>query len=490
MTLTLGLRADKPKFADHAVVQPDRRRPRSASTPRRRSGRKHHLSPRVGFNWDIGGAGKQQLRGGIGVFAGRTPFVWISNAYGGTGIEQVSLDLLRRLPAPRRSTPIRTTSRATLGAGAAFSDVALTDPDFQFPRVLRATLGYDRELFFGVRGTRRGALLEDPAGRLLLQREQAPRPASARSTAARVTRHVSTGVGNAYLLTNTDEGEELTRTAPARQALRPATSRWPRPTRTRTPSRRSTAAPRAAPARNWQLPPHPAATSSSRSSPRSAFEIEHRFNISRARTTSRPASSATRVGLYYNVQAGRPYSLHVRNGDSNGDGSSNNDLLYIPAGPDPLPDERRTPRRTRPPVPLDTATRQTPLDKALFNSFLSPSVSTGHGPHPRPLRAHRAVDAPAGLPLRARPAGDLRHSRTMLSADVLNILNMIDNECGTSRFVLNQNYMPVTYRGIDAATGNPIYRERAAGRLDRGQPVHRRPTSLALAGTPRLRVIF
>ena len=34
---------------------------------------------------------KQQLRGGVGVFAGRAPYVWISNAYAGTGIEQVAL---------------------------------------------------------------------------------------------------------------------------------------------------------------------------------------------------------------------------------------------------------------------------------------------------------------------------------------------------------------------------------------------------------------
>ena len=32
-------------------------------------------------------------------------------------------------------------------------DISLSDPDFQFPRVLRATLGYDRELFWGIRAS-------------------------------------------------------------------------------------------------------------------------------------------------------------------------------------------------------------------------------------------------------------------------------------------------------------------------------------------------
>ena len=36
-------------------------------------------SPRIGFNWGLGGDGQQQLRGSLGQFAGRTPYVWISN---------------------------------------------------------------------------------------------------------------------------------------------------------------------------------------------------------------------------------------------------------------------------------------------------------------------------------------------------------------------------------------------------------------------------
>ncbi len=47
------------------------------------------LSPRAGFNWDLsgGGSARQQVRGSIGYFGGRTPYVWLSNQYGNTGIE-------------------------------------------------------------------------------------------------------------------------------------------------------------------------------------------------------------------------------------------------------------------------------------------------------------------------------------------------------------------------------------------------------------------
>lgn len=67
------------------------------------------ISPRVGFNWDVNGEGKLQVRGGSGLFTGRLPFVWLGN--------QVS------------------------GADDGFFQ--LVDPDFKFPQVWRTNIGAD-----------------------------------------------------------------------------------------------------------------------------------------------------------------------------------------------------------------------------------------------------------------------------------------------------------------------------------------------------------
>jgi hypothetical protein len=48
-------------------------------------------SPRVGFNYDLTGDQKTQLRGGTGVFTGQPLYVWISNQLGNTGMLQGSL---------------------------------------------------------------------------------------------------------------------------------------------------------------------------------------------------------------------------------------------------------------------------------------------------------------------------------------------------------------------------------------------------------------
>lgn len=44
-----------------------------------------HISPRLGFNWDVTGNKSTQIRGGLGVFTSRIPLVWPGGAYNNTG---------------------------------------------------------------------------------------------------------------------------------------------------------------------------------------------------------------------------------------------------------------------------------------------------------------------------------------------------------------------------------------------------------------------
>ena len=123
VTVTYGLRFDIPRFPDKPSANPV-----AASTfgyatdvvpgPTM-------FSPRAGFNWDLSGGGqnRQQVRGGVGMFSGRTPYVWLSNQYANTGIDFTRLsitvsrhergDLRARSEQPARGTsaaPPRTRS--------------------------------------------------------------------------------------------------------------------------------------------------------------------------------------------------------------------------------------------------------------------------------------------------------------------------------------------------------------------------------------------
>src|SRR5207253_8396163 len=118
LSLTFGLRADKPKFDTTPSFNPTVQTAIGYSTsaiPSETVSRE----PRAGFNWDINGTGKQQLRGGVGVFQGRAPFVWISNNYGNTGVEQVPLGCIAPACTPPAFNPDGTAQPRNLGAGAA-----------------------------------------------------------------------------------------------------------------------------------------------------------------------------------------------------------------------------------------------------------------------------------------------------------------------------------------------------------------------------------
>src|SRR5256884_4339627 len=162
LTLTGGLRIDAPKFKNTAYDNPVA----DTMTFRNASGAPVHynsgslpgvnllFSPRLGFNYDLHGEQKTQIRGGTGIFSGRPPYVWISNQIGNTGVltgfDEFNNTTTRPFsPDPNRYKP----STPPSGAPAPSYELALTDPNFRFPKLWRTDIGVDKLLPFGIVGT-------------------------------------------------------------------------------------------------------------------------------------------------------------------------------------------------------------------------------------------------------------------------------------------------------------------------------------------------
>jgi outer membrane receptor for ferrienterochelin and colicin len=450
---TFGLRVDKPVFPDTPSFNQDvlnRVRRDTSNTASERP----VLSPRFGFNWQPNAGGSQQVRGGIGIFAGRSPYVWISNAYGNTGIEQVAVGCLSTTTppcaVPAFNPDVNTQVRNVGAAGGQTID--LIDPDFQFPRVMRATLGYDRELFWGIRGSVEGLwsrTMEDVyyynANREFTGTYNAldGRP---------IFRRVSNNYDVVTLLSNTGAGEETTYTLqlnrPFANGLVVSANYAHQDAKSVFDATSSQAI------SNWQFR-HTKGDIYAHDLSRTAFEIEHRANIAASYNFATGPLAHT-VGLYYNIQSGRPYSLLMSTSgvpDMNGDGFATNDLLYIPANDQVIYQYSNGSTAASP-------QGVTPAQAfANYLGFLGVSPTEGritdryefNEPWTRQLDFHYAVEVP------------ITFMRTEVSFDVQNLLNMFDKDAGIVKFVSNQNATPVQYRGIDPATGKHIYREPFAG---------------------------
>jgi hypothetical protein len=187
--------------------------------------------------------------------------------------------------------------------------------------------------------------------------------------------------------------------------------------------------------------------------------MKHRFNVSAAYDFTTGFLGHT-LGLFYNVQSGRPYSVMMTTStsvpgliDPNGDGYNTNDLLYVPQAGQVIFQYLNG-------TTVDSASGVT-AEQAFGNylSYLGVDPNSGRildryqftEPWTRSLDLHYGLGVP------------ISRFRTEVTADVTNLLNLFNEEWGVVKFVSNQNTSPVSYRGIDAATGKHIYRENYSG---------------------------
>ena len=156
LTLTYGIRADITRFpqtplANALAVTDFGYRTDVVPSPTM-------ISPRVGFNYSLNGGGSghpAQIRGGLGIFAGRTPYVWLSNQYGNTGVQFTNLAVnfaaANRLPF---SADPNAQPKTIAGGLTGRQTINLIDPNYVYPEVIRGNIALDHDLgFLGLIGT-------------------------------------------------------------------------------------------------------------------------------------------------------------------------------------------------------------------------------------------------------------------------------------------------------------------------------------------------
>lgn len=328
LTLNFGVRVDMPRFPDKPTANPEAQAAFGYSTNVVPSSTM--ASPRIGFNYDIGGTAKQQLRGGLGIFAGRTPYVWLSNQYGNTGIEfsRIGASFSTSNKIPFVADPANQPKVVTGATGRAFTnEVDFVDPDYKYPQVIRATLGYDRELgFLGLVGSVEGLYsknLKDIAYRNL---NKVPSGAT-RPDGRPVFTTANAAFSDLILLTTTNKGYAYNFSAKVQRPFRDGWSAMLGYSYGDSYSVNDGTSSQAA--SNW-------GNAYTRGDPnnveemRSRFASGHRIQAALSRDWKLGGEMNFQLSAYYDGSSGRPYHLTIPS-DFNGDGRFTNDLFYVPA---------------------------------------------------------------------------------------------------------------------------------------------------------------
>lgn len=427
-TLTYGVRMDMPTFPDAPTRNPATETLFGYRTDVVPEG--IQWSPRVGFNYALGTTARQQVRGGIGLFSGRTPYVWLSNQYGNTGIE------FRRLSLPLNAAtriPFVTdiNNQPTNVGNAATNEIDLADPDYEYPQLVRGNIAYDRELPLGLVASTEflfSTVVKDIKYENLNLEQIGTRP-DGRPLYRRIP---TTGLSDVIFLTNTNEGHSYNFAVKLDKPFRNGWSASGSYAFGESEAINDGTSSQAA--SNWgflYVPGDP------NNAPlvTSNYEVRHRINLSGIYRFDLKKVGVT-ASAFYNGQNGRPWSASF-NLDVNGDTRTSNDQLYIPASADEVVFRNGT-----------------------YQDLLNYVNSVGLGDYIGQIVPRNAAYSPWFHQTDLRLTFDVPlggRKRVELTFDMFNFFNVFSNDTGTLQFLTNQQRLPVQFDGIDAATGKMIY---------------------------------
>ena len=341
--LTLGLRFDIPIFTDDPPLDNvafnnetvplleqfyDLEGARASQAPATQL----LISPRIGFNYDVNGDKTTQLRGGVGVFTSRVPWVWPGGMFIRNGLNSA---LNVGFGTPIFGTPQEWLQNLTV-SDSPTGDVDLFAEDFKYPQILRASLAIDRKLPWGIDGTAEVTFTKTLNNMNVQQVNIFPSTENLGGADNRPVINFDEKIDDTYenitLVTNTNEGYTLNLTAQASKQFSRNSSLSLAYSFTRAEALvdgrgfiNNT---------NWlnilsvQGNNNPSVT-------RSTFDAGSRFTAFFSHRFDYSDVANTSVSLFYTGRSGAPYSF-VYNNSATSDISSSggfNDLIYVPANP-------------------------------------------------------------------------------------------------------------------------------------------------------------
>ena len=399
-------------------------------------------------------------RGGIGIFTGRVPYVWLSNNYGNTGTyyaEVSGTPSVNAFQGGYSSDPNNQPSATQLGLSPKLrSEIDLVDENLKMPQVLRFDLGVDHQLPYQFIGTVEflySKNINEMSYRLLNLNPQTGTLSDGRP----VYGGTNSGNGNFYnilYLENTTKGYEYNISAQVQRNVIRGLSANVGYTFGRSYDINGVTSSQA----NSQMAYNPISGSPNDPSvATSDWEIRNRIFASLTYAEEFIKNAPTSISIFYNGQSGRPYSF-IYYGDVNGDGFNQNDLFYIP--------------RDNSDIELGSLSNGVytadPQMYADFNSFVSNNDYLNS--HRGQIAERNGSNNPWYHKVDMRIVQDvpiIEHHRFQITLDILNIFNLLNSDWGWYQHTPYSTYTIVSLKGKDNATGKNVY---SFGKPDNNTP--------------------
>jgi hypothetical protein len=455
LNLTVGLRVDFPMYFTEPVDNPFSRslvaldengNPETVDQSHL-PGAKALFSPRLGFNWNVTGDRRTQVRGGTGIFTGRVPFVWVGNVISNPGAN----------PNLFPTGPVRPTSDdATL---AQSFDLNAMVSDFRWPQTWVTDVAIDQQLGAGFLGTVE-LIYGNDLHNVFVRNADLVRPVRTLADGrpyyggAGANELNPDGGAGIYVLDNTSEGHNLNITGQLRKTFDfglNATLGY-----SFTEAKNNLKSTEIASVL-WQNQPVQGDPNNPELS-HSEFGQKHRIVGGATYVKSWSPSLRTSIGLFVEVAQGNRFAgaggnrySFIYSGDVNGDGTGGNDLIYIPRDQGEI---------TFADCPTGCGSNVTPAQQwAAFDAFIQQDDY---------LRGHRGQIAERfgalnpwynNVDLRILQDfafGDVTRHNFQVSLDVLNIGNLISSDWGVRKVASAAATSPLRLTGFDA-NGEPVF---------------------------------
>ncbi|MBH1509921.1 carboxypeptidase regulatory-like domain-containing protein [Stenotrophomonas maltophilia] len=481
LTVQGGVRIDMPDFSTQRLYNP--RIMELYGYDNTKLPDKKLVQPRFGFNYTFDSDRPTQLRGGVGLFGGAAPNVWLAGAYQNTGLNYTEYTI--NSPAASFFTPNTNPPYIpTTGAGAR-QNVDIAAPDLKLPSVWKSNIAFDHELpWYGIVASAEFLYTKVKSGiyfeRLDLYKNaggpsytrigqdgrelywspegylpcvgQAANPTNCsvqQNQTATNGRRVDgkynrpSDMGDVMLMRNTDKGSSRQFTAGLNK---PLTENWGWSL-----AYTYTAAKEVSPLTSSQNTSNWGSTLIGTANENVAYDS--RYAIKDRVTGSINWKKAffgnynTTVGLFYEGRSGRPFSYIYYN-DMNGDAAATtgagyfNDLFYVPNGPG---DVKFTGGAT--------------MEKAFFDWLAANPQLAKYQGQIAPANAFRTKWVNSfDLHIAQEFPGFVKEHKGELALDIMNVGNLLNKKWGRIEdYGFNSTARVASYAGIDPATGKYIY---------------------------------